>query len=143
VSEFRLINEMVKRNACMAIMNAQEGMSAKIFEETRTQMQNRKLWPMLQDVSKQVKWWHTKAGEESPIFGLMKDFDWKHIFTASMRGCEGALGLNGETVVFGKETSKMGKKEFAILIEIIYAFGANNGVVWSEKSLDGFGEYIG
>lgn len=133
MSEFRLINEMVKRNACMAIMNAQEGMSAKIFEETRSQMQNRKLWPMLQDVSKQVLW---------PDRYYVPN-DWKNILTAGLRGYETAPGIDGGVVALGKETSKMGRKEFATLIELIYAFGANNGVVWSEKSLDGFGEYIG
>lgn len=41
-------------------------------------------------------------------------------------------GLDGGFVVCGQSTSKMGKREFADLIELIYAFGAERGVAWSE-----------
>ena len=38
---FRLVNDNVRRNACDAIMQAPDGYSAAVGEETRTQEQNR------------------------------------------------------------------------------------------------------
>ena len=35
-------------------------------------------------------------------------------------------------VVLGQSTSKMGKKEFGDMIELIQSFGAQRGVVWSD-----------
>lgn len=129
---FKLVSPLVRNNAVALIQSAPDGVIVEVKEETRSVFQNRKLWPMLQDVSNQVVWHGKKLKKE----------DWKHIFTAALRGYESVPGLNGEIVVLGKETSKMGKREFADLIEIIYAFGAEKFVVWSEKALDGFEEYI-
>lgn len=125
---FKLVSPLVRNNAVALIQSAPDGVIVEVKEETRTVMQNRKLWPMLQDISNQVVWHGQKLRKE----------DWKHIFTAALRGYESVPGLNGEIVVLGKETSKMGKREFADLIEIIYAFGSEKYVVWSEKALDGF-----
>lgn len=129
---FKLVSPLVRNNAVALIQSAPDGVIVEVKEETRTAMQNRKLWPMLQDISNQVVWHGQKLRKE----------DWKHIFTAALRGYESVPGLNGEIVVLGKETSKMGKREFADLIEIIYAFGSEKYVVWSEKALDGFEGYI-
>ena len=37
-------------------------------------------------------------------------------------------------IAVGGRTSKMGKKMFSEMIELIYAFGADHYVIWSEKS---------
>ena len=128
LGSFKLVSQLVRNNASAMAQTAPEGTLVVFKQETRTAEQNRKLWPMLQDISDQVIWHGKKLKKE----------DWKHIFTAALRGYETTYGLNGETVVLGKETSKMGKREFADLIELIYAFGAEHSVVWSEKALEGF-----
>lgn len=84
--------------------------------------QNAKLWAMLRDVSKQVEWYGQK----------LRDEDWKHIFSAAVLNLKAVPGLNGEVVVLGQSTSRMNKKQFSDLIECIYSFGAERGVVWSE-----------
>jgi hypothetical protein len=92
---------------------------------TRTQEQNKKLWPMLTDISKQVIWFGKKYSNE----------DWKDIITGSFRKAEFVPNLDGTGfILLGMRTSRMGRKEFAALIEYIYALGADKGVVWSEKS---------
>lgn len=89
---------------------------------TRTDDQNALLWPLLQDVARQVEWYGRKLSDE----------DWKHVFTASLRKLDVVPNLDGTGfVALGKSTSQMGKREFSDLIELIYAFGAEKGVKWS------------
>lgn len=101
----------------------------------RTLDQNAKLWPMLTDVSKQVEW--VKDGY--PCY--MKPEEWKDLFTASLRKQSMAPGIDGGMVVLGLHTSTLNKRQFADLIEIIYAFGSERGVEWSEPSKQTFDEY--
>lgn len=99
------------------------------YDDTRTADQNRKLWPMLQDIASQVQW---------PVNGSMgwiSKEDFKDILSAELTKEQRiAQGVSGGFVLLGVRTSKLRKKEFADLIEIIYAFGAERGVVWSEKA---------
>ena len=91
---------------------------------TRTLEQNAKLWAMLDDISKQVIWYgHKLKGEE-----------WKHVFTASLKKQKTVPGIDGGFVVLGTSTSTMGKKMFSDLIELIYAFGAEHEVEWSDEA---------
>ena len=90
--------------------------------ETRTAEQNAKLWPMLTDVSKQVEWYGQMLSPE----------DWKHVFTSALLKQRAVPGIDGGIVVLGQSTSRMSKRMFSDLIELIYAFGAEHGVVWSE-----------
>ena len=123
--QFILISQLVRQNCANWILyHAPDGFVVLIQEVTRSIEQNNKLWPMLTDVSKYCELDGKKYIKE----------DWKTIFTASLREYE-MVNFEGNRVLLGKETSKMGKKEFSQLIELIYAYGANNGVVWSEKSI--------
>jgi hypothetical protein len=97
-------------------------------EPTRTTEQNSKLWPMLSDIAEQIKMQMLNQQ-------LMKATpeQWKQ-FLSALHDSERkiAIGENGEMIVLAKSTSRMGKKEFSSLIEFIYMFGANRGVIWSE-----------
>ena len=84
--------------------------------------QNSKLWAMLDDVAKQVEWYGQKLGRE----------DWKQMFTASLKKQKAVPGIDGGFVVLGVPTSSMSKKLMSELIELIYAFGAERNVIWSE-----------
>ena len=86
--------------------------------------QNAKLWPMCTDVSAQVLWHGMKLSKE----------DWKDLFTGSLKGQNPMPGINGGVVFIGGGSSKLSVLEFCDLIESIYAFGSEHGVVWSEKS---------
>lgn len=119
---FILAHRQARARAELAIRSAPDGYFVTISEPTRTLDQNAKLWPMLSDVSKQVEWYGQK---------LTKD-EWKDVFTAALRRQKAVPGLDGGFVVCGQSTSKMGKREFARLIELIYAFGAERNVRWSE-----------
>jgi hypothetical protein len=99
---------------------------------TRNLKQNSKMWPMLTDIEKQVTWYGKKYDRDG----------WKDILTGSFKTAEFVPNTEGSGfVVLGMRTSKMGRKEFAALIEFIYSFGASQNVVWSEKSEAVYQEY--
>lgn len=119
---FRLVHDMARQRAIQAIKEAPAGLIVQIKEETRTLDQNSKLWPMLQDISRQVDWYGQKLTDE----------EWKDVFTAALKKQKVVPGLDGGFVVCGQRTSTMPKREFCELIELMYAFGAERSVVWSE-----------
>ena len=120
---FRLVHEEARRRALEAVKTAQDGMVVEIKEPSRSLDQNAKLWPMLTDISKQVDWYGQKLSED----------EWKDVFSASIKKQKAVPGLEGGFVVCGRSTSKMTKREFSDLLEVMYAFGADKGVQWSER----------
>lgn len=103
----------------------------ELKREKRTLDQNSKLWPMLSDVSEQVEWYGEYLTKE----------DWKDVLTAAYKRQKAVPGIDGGFVVLGARTSKMNKAEFSELIELIYAFGADHDVKWSEKALSDYEQY--
>lgn len=94
--------------------------------EPRSSDQNRLMWPLLTDISKQVK----HAGQ------YYSQDQWKDLLTASFEGVtQYAPNLEGTGfVAFGARTSKYNKAKMAEFIEFIYASGAQMGVRFSDKS---------
>lgn len=86
--------------------------------ETRTTAQNRRLWSLLTDISKQVDWYGQKLSPD----------DWKDVLTAALKKERVVPGINGGFVVLGQRTSKMTKAEMTELQELIEAFGAERDV---------------
>ena len=103
-----------------------ENGEASLFvgEPRRTLDQNSKMWPMLGDISKQVQW----HGQH------LKDFEWKDVFTAALKRYRAIPGIDGGIVLLGMRTSRMTKRELSELIELMYSFGTEHNVVWSEPA---------
>jgi hypothetical protein len=114
-----------RRRAKDYIDQAPDGYVVKITEQTRSLEQNSKLWPMLQDISRQVDWYGQKLTDE----------EWKDVFSAALKKQKVVPGLDGGFVVCGQRTSKMPKKDFSDLIELMYAFGAERNVAWTEPAM--------
>jgi hypothetical protein len=92
--------------------------------ETRTQAQNRLMWPLLTAFSEQLDW---------PINGYMVKMDtddWKDLLSAAFKGesVRLAMGLNGGVVLLGQRTSKFTKAQFSEFIEFLFATAADRGV---------------
>lgn len=102
-----------------------------LARETRTPDQNSKLWPMLRDISQQCEWYGAKYSDE----------DWKDLFTVALKGQRTAPGLEGGIVAFGVRTRRLSKRNFADLIEYMYAFGSERNVKWSEPALKVYEQY--
>jgi len=122
-----LTGEAAKKAACREILAAPEGYVVTIAEKTRSLEQNAKLWPMLQDIAKQCNWHGMKLKEE----------EWKDLLSAGLVQSKVVPNMEGNGfVILGQRTSKMTKSQFAALIELLYAFGAERGVVWSEPAAE-------
>lgn len=91
---------------------------------TRTEEQNDKMWPMLREIARQV-----------PRNGVhFKEEAWKFAFLKAL-GKEVKLvpDISGDGVTpYLDGSSKLTVQEFSDLIEIIYKFGAENGVEFKE-----------
>jgi len=93
----------------------------------RTTEQNRKLWPMLEEVAAQA----TLDGKQYDAE------DWKIIFLSGLNKSEKlqmktVFGIYGEPVNLGRSSSKLDKELFSKLITLIEAFGAENGVIFKD-----------
>lgn len=93
-------------------------LTVEIKPETRSNEQNKRLWVMLTEVSRQVDWYGQKLSAE----------DWKHIFSSAMKKQRAVPGIDGGFVVLGQSTSKMTKAEMSEMQEMIEAFGIERGV---------------
>ncbi|WP_439212518.1 recombination protein NinB [Duffyella gerundensis] len=100
-----------------------------IQERKRSGDQNRKLWPLLHDLSRQVEWFGQKYSPE----------DWKDLITALVAKTKKqeqrtAPAIGGGVVMFGSRTSKMRVSEMVEVIEAIYWFGTEQNVKFSDES---------
>ena len=123
MTRFILNSPRVRDNAINAVRTADDGVVVTVAKPKRSEAQNRLLWQALTDVANQVEWY----GQYLP------NTDWKDIFTASLRKSKVVPGIDyGTFVVTGLHTSAMTKGELSTLMDLIFAFGAEKGVVFSD-----------
>jgi len=92
--------------------------------DIRTLRQNKKMHSMLADISKQSMWQNKR-----------RDLNfWKRLFSAEVEEQEITTGLSGQLVVIGVSTSEQSKKWLASMIELIYVYGAENQIFWSDPA---------
>jgi hypothetical protein len=118
-----LNNELARRAAMRMIAEAPDGYICTVKEPTRTLAQNALMWRMLGELSSQVDWYGQK----------LTDAEWKDVLTASLKKQKAVPGIDGGFVVLGARTSKMTIAEMSELIELMYAFGAQRGVMFIER----------
>lgn len=124
---WKLTGEVAKKAACREILAAPEGYVVTLAEATRNLEQNAKMWAMLSDIEKQCTWHGLKLNSE----------EWKDLLSAGLVQSKVVPNLEGNGfVILGQRTSKLTKSQFAALIELLYAFGAERGVVWTEPVAD-------
>lgn len=106
------------------INRAQIGTRVEFKAAKRTLEQNERMWAMLTDVALQCPWHGIK----------LKPADWKDIFmNALKRELRMVPNLDGTGFVhLGRSSSDLSKSEMSDLIELMFAFGASNGVVWKD-----------
>jgi hypothetical protein len=120
---FILRNEAIRRRAMESVWNSPDNYKLVISEEVRSLEQNSRLWPSLTEISNQVMWHGRKLSPD----------DWKMVFTASLKKMDVVPNLeNTGFVALGLSTSKMSKRELSDLLELVYAFGAEHGVVFKD-----------
>lgn len=118
-----ITGEAARKAICRHVLTAPEGHIVTIKEATRNLEQNAKMWAMLADLENQTDWHGIKLNAE----------EWKDLLSAGLVQSRVVPNLDGNGfVILGQRTSKLTKSQFAALIELLYAFGTERGVVWSE-----------
>lgn len=124
---FVMSHPQARSRAVEAVKAAPDGWEVQVKPPKRSTDQNARLWAMLTDVSQQVEWYGKRLTPE----------DWKHVFSASLRKLQVVPNLDGSGfVALGLSTSRLSKREFSDLIELIGAFGAERGVEWTEPEME-------
>jgi beta-xylosidase len=100
-----------------------DGTVVEFRKPTRSIVQNALLWSCLADLSKQVNWYGQYLSAEG----------WKDVLTASLRHCRVVPGIDkGTFVPLGMRTSQMTIPEMSELLELLFAFGAEHGVTFTD-----------
>jgi len=121
---FFLKTPEIRDRVCEYVRKAPEGYRVEIKEAKRTLDQNAKLWPMLEDIAKQYEHFGRHYTKEM----------WKCIFLHELgRQAEFVPTLDGGGFIpIGQSSSDLSVSEMRDLIELLYQFGAEHGIVWSE-----------
>lgn len=126
---FILRNDDIRRNAINAIMEADDGSRLTIAPPQRSSDQNAKMWAMLSDVAKakpEGRNWTTET--------------WKAAFMHYLgHQVMFADGLDGSgPFPVGFRTSRLTVAQMSDLITVIYQYGDEHGVEWTETRKGGF-----
>lgn len=130
---YHLRDSTIRRNCIDFIQqlpaNPEAPFEIVIQERKRTTDQNRRMWPLLADLSRQVEWFGQKYSPD----------DWKDLITALVAKTKKqeqrtAPGIGGGVVMFGSRTSKMRVSEMVEVIEAIYWFGTEQNVTFSDDA---------
>ena len=127
---FRLVHPTARQMASRACIQAPDGYVVEIKPRTRSLDQNAKMWAMLADLSRQVEWYGQQLTSE----------EWKDVLTAALKKQKAVPGIDGGFVVIGARTRNMTIREMSDLVELMYAFGSEKDVQWSEPSSQGYEE---
>lgn len=130
---FRLVHSTARQLASKACINAPDGFVVEIKPRTRSLDQNAKMWAMLADLSRQVEWYGQRLTSE----------EWKDVLTAALKKQKAVPGIDGGFVVIGARTRNMTIREMSDLVELMYAFGAERDVQWSDPAPRGIEEIRG
>ena len=123
---FLLKSPTDRAKAVRLVQGVSPGSRFEVKAPRRSNDQNAKLWAMLTDVSNQVEWYGRKL---SPT-------DWKCVMTSGLRKALVVPDMEGTGfVMLGLHTSDMTKAEMTDLIELMFKFGAEQNVVWTDGTL--------
>lgn len=121
----RLIGETQKAHAKRLIDDAPADHVMKLAKETRRDIQNRKLWPMLADIQRQVPAMATYSADDIKLrFLNALGTEMRFLPTLENEGVF-PVGLRSSTLTVG---------QFSALVELLYAYGAQHGVRWSDPA---------
>lgn len=97
----------------------------RIADETRSQEQNRKMWPMLADLRNQVDWLGEYTTEDIKLMFLNRlGVELRFLPTLERQGMF-PVGLRSSTLT---------REQFGALIELLYQFGAEQNVRWTDPA---------
>lgn len=121
-----LTTRQMRQRAHALIDAAPEGYVVKIAEPTRSDIQNRRLWPMLADIQRQVAGMDAYSAEDIKLRFL-------NALGIEMRFLPALEGAGAFPV--GLRSSTLTVSQFSGLIELLFAFGAKHEVRWTDPTI--------
>lgn len=121
-----LSSPYARQRAHRLIDAAPDGCVANVRQMTRTGAQNDKLWAMLSDLSRAKP--QGRCHPSHVWKGLVMDMaGHKPVWEPSLDG--------SGVVCVGYKSSRLTVAEMSDLIEQMYAYGAEHGVVWTDEAM--------
>lgn len=119
----QLRNDVARRLAASYCLQAADNIIVQFREPTRTVQQNNLMWSRLGELSKAVQW----DGQ------TLTPSEWKDLLSACLRKQKVVRGIEGGLVFLGAKTSAMTAREMGELLDLMDAFAAERGVIFTEK----------
>lgn len=117
-----IINTANRARVIEWVMRAPIGFRLELKEPKRSDAQNRKLWPMLTEISTALLWHGQRYTPD----------DWKDYMMHQLKAGRWMPSEDGGMVPIGMRSSDLSVEEFSGLIEVIHAFGARHGVTFAD-----------
>jgi len=120
-----LRGDYYRRKAHEMIADAPDGWWVMFGPPSRSNSQNRKMRAMLRDLA-----------NSKPQGREITEEDWKAVFMSAI-GLKPRYtqNLDGDGIVhLGWRSSLMSKEQMSEMIELMYAYGAEHGVVWQDRN---------
>lgn len=127
---FNIKTEQARANAIRTIQQIalDQGLAVEIKKQRRTLEQNAYFWALLTDIAEQLPTYHD--------IKMTKEL-YRDLFTGTLRGCTFVPASDSKGMVaIGGGSSRLNKSEFADLITLVEMFGANNGVKFSDYTVE-------
>jgi hypothetical protein len=121
----RLVGKAQREHAKRLIDEAPVGFVMKLGAETRRDAQNRRLWPMLQDIQQQVPGFEGYSTDDIKM-RFLNALGTEMRFLPELEG-QGMFPV-------GLKSSTLTVQQFSGLVELLFAFGAKHGVRWSDPT---------
>jgi hypothetical protein len=106
----------------------------EIGPETRTQAQNRLFWPLVDDIRSQNSDM-AKFSPDQVKLRFLNALDSEMQFLPELWG--------GGVFAVGQRSSTLSKRDFSLLVELVFKWGAENNIRWSMQSQETYGEVLG
>jgi hypothetical protein len=115
-------NQFTRDRAKALIDRAPPGYVCEVRPKTRSDAQNRKLWPMILDIRRQVPGMDAFTRDDIKL-RFLNSLGVEMRFLPELDG--------GGLFPVGQRSSTLTKEQFSGLLELLYEYGARHGVVWS------------
>ena len=125
MKQFRLTSKTARQLAASYMLEvAPDDALVFVKKNKRSLVQSAKFHAMIDDIAEQL----THYGQKLPAW------KWKQLLLASLSNVEILPGIDpGTFVPMRKSSAELEVPEAADLIELIYAYGSEKGVVWSDE----------
>ena len=121
----KLVSRAHRERAIALVSAAPEDYVVAIGEETRSDAQNRLMWPLIADMQAQIPGMELYSADDTKLRFL-------NLLGQEMRFLPELEGAGLFPV--GQKSSTLSKSQFSALIELMFAHGARKRVKWSTRS---------